>query len=396
MGHKITEYWVDGSLRKVVEKITPDKTEETEPIGEIVTAPRFEDMIYEPHVENLMKMIVEECKRKAVNLLLFGNGGVGKTTTAKMIACETGRPFVYLTGSMGQKKIVEMLLNAKENSLVLIDEIHNLPEKIAEIIYPAIQDGEIYKEGERIKLNNLMFIGTTTEPQDLPKPLSERFRQIELEELEPERLAILLKKRGCSDKVAGLLLNFTHNIRIINNLLDLCNTFGGVNEDNLVKVFRLRKINLYSGLSHYQEKYLKILNEQKRASLRTLCLMIRKSENYIKYEIEPDLIRKGMIIVTSRGRELNPEFKDFGYEELKRESEKSHADYSIDEREIAIQYLNDNPELKKKFGKRYLELVDFIAEKIAQGVSPDLIDFSSFSNDDRIEESYKRNYLEEL
>jgi len=45
----------------------------------------------------------------------------------------------------------------------------------------------------------------------------------------------------------------------------------------------------------------------------------------------------------------------------------------------------------------YLELVNFIAEKIKEGIEPDLIDFESFGTDTSIEQSYNNNYkFEEL
>jgi Holliday junction resolvasome RuvABC ATP-dependent DNA helicase subunit len=199
------------------------------------------------------------------------------------------------------------LLSAKKGSLVLIDEIHNIPEKVAEIIYPAIQDGEIYLEGKRKDVGHLMFVGTTTEPQDLPKPLRERFKQIELNEPDASMLKEILMKKGCTPQVAVNLLNFTHNLRILGSLLEMMGLFGEYDEKSLSQVFKLRKINISTGLSHLQENYMDILKKVGKMGLRTLALQLRKSEDYVKYEIEPDLIRKGLINITSRGRELIPD-----------------------------------------------------------------------------------------
>ena len=394
---KIVDYYENGIFIRSVERITPDI--ELVPVGEMLIEPKITDMVYETNVEETIKLLITRIKKQRENILLYGSAGTGKTTTAKVFAVETKRPFVYLTGSMAKQKIISLLLSARENSIILIDEIHNLPDRVAEIIYPAIQEGEVYVDGERKLLKNIMFIGTTTEPEGLPKPLLERFKHIELEELSEGKMREVLIKKGCGEKCADYILNFTTNFRIINNILEMIRIYGEINEQNLVKVFRLKRINLYSGLSALQEKYLEILKKQKKIGLRNLAIHLRKSEDYIKYEVEVDLIRKGMIVISSRGRELNPEFSDYGYEQLKKEEEKHHSKYSNTERESARKWLKEHPKIKEQFGSMYLELEDFLAKKIKEGIEPDLIDIESFGTDTSLENSYENNYrgvLEEL
>jgi len=370
---------------------------EREKVGEIINKPKFEDVVFTPKQEVFMKLILDKLKKgERRNLLFSGLAGTGKTYSAKMCASETRKPFLYLNGAMSKRKIINLMLSAKDNAIILIDEIHNLPEKVAEIIYSAIQDNEIYDDGKRNILNNITFIGTTTEPENLPKPLQDRFMRIEFDEPDEQTLTKILKKMGLNDECIAYLINYTLNIRILKKIIEYTELYGEKNEENLIKVFRLMKINIYSGLSDEQEKYISHLKSIKKASLRNLSLVLRRSENYIKLDIEPDLIRKQMIIISSRGRELNPELRDFGYDELQKESEKEHSEKTLDEIEMAHRYLKENPEIKKKFGKRYLELVNFIADKIIEGISPDEIDFESFGNDIPIEESYENNYLEEL
>jgi len=389
----ITHYYENDEYKKSRIVWTPEKVKRiNEEIGEILFKPKFNDMIYPDNIKDIMQLMINQIKTKPINLLFFGSAGTGKTTSAEMISAETGKPFIYLTGSLGHKKIAEMLINAKENSIILIDEIHNIPEKVAEIIYPAIQNDEIYSEGKKVLLKNLMFIGTTTEPQKLPKPLLDRFKLIEFEELEQDKLIEVLKTKGFDDKTSNLMLNFTTNFRIINNLIELMKVYGEVNEDNLIKVFRLKRINIYSGMSDLQEKYLDILKKQKKAGLRSLAIQLRKSEDYIKLEIEPDLIRKGFVYVTSRGRELSPELADYGYDELKKEGEKHHAKYNKDNRDVAIQWLKEHEGITEKLGKRYFELVNMVAEMLNNGEVPDNIDFESFGDDVSIKESKKNNY----
>ncbi len=389
--NEIINYYENGELIKRVTKRIISSEVEVEKYGEELTKPCFEDVVYEDNVKQAVRLVIENAKQMPINILLWGGAGTGKTTTAKMFAVELNRPFVYLNGQMSVKKITEIMTNLKPNALVLFDEIHNMPDRVAEVMYPAIQDGEFGIDGKVVKLENIMFIGTTTEPQMLPKPLKDRFKQVELEELSKDKLQVLLEKQGVGKKVIEYLLNHTTNIRIINNLLEMMMLYGDYSEENLIKVFRLKKINLYNGLSDLQNKYLEILKKQlKPISLRALCLMLGKSEDYLKLEVEGELIKKELIIVTSRGREINPVMKE------SLDNIKEPKKFDIDSRQIAIDYLNENSHIKTKFANRYFELVNFIAEKIESGISPDQIDLFSFGNDVNIQDSFESNYLEDL
>lgn len=398
MGREVKEFYENGVLIKTQEIIIIKEEKEIKYIGEVLISPSFSDMVYEDNVSEAIKLMLNKSKEHIINLLFTGSAGTGKTSTAQMFSVETKRHFVYLTGSMAKKKITDLLLSARENSIILIDEIHNLPEKIAEIIYPAIQDNEIYVDGEKKDLK-LMFIGTTTEPEKLPKPLIARFKLIEFEELCEKKLHQVLQKKGCSIEIADYLLNHTTNFRILNNIIDMIELYGEINIENMSKAFRLKGINVYSGLSKLQDKYIEILKQYKKLGLRSLSLHLKRSEDYIKLEIEPDLIRKGFLNITSRGRELNPEIMGHDYEELKNVGEKSHSKYTKEDREVAINWLKEHKGVTKKLGKRYFELVNMVAEMIANGEVPDTIDFESFSDDVSVKESFENNYsdcLEEL
>jgi Holliday junction resolvasome RuvABC ATP-dependent DNA helicase subunit len=372
-------------------------TQKTEEIGEILTSPMFEDVIYPENQKEFMRLIVSDLKQgKHLNLLFSGLAGTGKTYSAKMLAAETSKPFVYLTGSQGKQKIVETLMNIKKNSIVLIDEIHNLPERVAEIIYPAIEYDEIYLNGKK-KQMDCVFIGTTTEPEKLPKPLLDRFMRIEFEEPDKDALELILQKMNVPERVILKLLCFTQNIRSIKKILTYIKLFGEINEDSLDKVFAVMKIDKYTYLSADQQKYIDYLNQVDKASLRNLSLILRRSGNYLLYEVEPELIKKGMIFITSKGRELNPEFKEMGYAELQKERDKHHAKYSKEDKDMAICWLKEH-NIGEKLGSRYFELVNSVAEDIANGIVPDSVDYDSFSDDKSIEESKKdnRDCLDEL
>lgn len=276
-----------------------------EKVGEYVYKPSFNEVFYNVNQKEFMFSILQRLKEnKNINLLFSGLAGTGKTFSAKMLACETKRPFVYILGSLGKQKIVDMLLNLKANSIVLIDEIHNIPEKIAEVIYPAVEYNEIYLDGRCYKLNNPLFIGTTTEPERLPKPLLDRFLRIEFEEPDVENTIKILKSYNLNEECINLLLKYSNNIRILKKIINTIDAIGERDLKTLLKVFSIMKINKETGMSEEQEKYLLFLKSSGKQSLRNIGFYLRRSEEYIKEDIEPELIRKDLIIISSRGREL--------------------------------------------------------------------------------------------
>jgi hypothetical protein len=123
-----------------------------------------------------------------------------------------------------------------------------------------------------------------------------------------------------------------------------------------------------------------------------ICLFLRKSEDYIKLEVENELIRKEMIIITSKGREINPDNR-FTHQNMVKNTDKKITET---DKNLAIAWLRDRKQITEKLGKRYLELVNQIAEIIAKGDLPDNYDFGSFSDDIPVKESIKNNYLEDL
>jgi len=81
--------------------------------------------------------------------------------------------------------------------------------------------------------------------------------------------------------------------------------YGQVNEVNCLKVFQMMKINMLTGMSNEQERYIAYLKKVGKSGLRNIGLVLRRSENYVKMDIEPELIKREIINVSSRGRELN-------------------------------------------------------------------------------------------
>ena len=123
------------------------------------------------------------------HILFYGKAGVGKTSLAYALALalelpwkEIGAPCIERVGDL-----VSVLVSLpKGGSVLFIDEVHQMDRRVAESLYPALEDfkvsipldkGDDAKVPITIGIEPFTFIGATTDPGLLTKPLLDRFGQ---------------------------------------------------------------------------------------------------------------------------------------------------------------------------------------------------------------------------
>lgn len=119
------------------------------------------------------------------HVLLYGPPGLGKTTLAGVIANEMHGNLKITSGPILDKAgdLASILTSLEENDILFIDEIHRLNTAVEEMLYPAMEDGEldiIIGKGPsarsiRIELPKFTLIGATTRAGLLSAPLRDRF-----------------------------------------------------------------------------------------------------------------------------------------------------------------------------------------------------------------------------
>lgn len=108
------------------------------------------------------------------HVLLTAPPGYGKSVLASLISEEMGVSFEQFDMPIEDsalKRVVQMF-----EGVVLFDEIHRLTNKQQENLLPLVRDNYLQlKNGSRIQSGYLTIVAATTEPQQIIKPLVQRF-----------------------------------------------------------------------------------------------------------------------------------------------------------------------------------------------------------------------------
>ncbi len=242
------------------------------------------------------------------NILFSGTRGTGKTALAEKICKDRNKNLILLTGhTLKKKELIQILLNLKENDLILIDEIHSLKSDIEEVLYLPIERHILPLQNERgnsiiISLPKFSFIATTTKSSKLSKPLISRFQlHIQIPQYNLRTLARIVKDRFSK-------LSITDCLKIAINIMtprEAINLAKRITNFPMSVSAALEFIGYYSGLSAFERQYLRLLKEVKRMALNSISFAMQLDRDEIR-KLEDKLIKLKYIEIKSTGRSLLP------------------------------------------------------------------------------------------
>ena len=300
--------------------------------GEFSLRPQtLKEYIGQEKAKDNLRVFIEAARRRGEPLdhvLLHGPPGLGKTTLAQIIANEMGVNIRKTSGPAIEKPrdLAALLTNLNDNDILFVDEIHRLNRSVEEILYPAMEDGEIdiiigqgpSANSIRLELKKFTLIGATTRSGQISAPLRDRFGVIlKLELYTPaelqliiERSAELLGIRIEKDGAAEIAKRCRGTPRIANRLLKRVRDFAEVMADGVitreVADLALTRLDIdHLGLDNVDRRLLRSIILQYGGGpvgLETLAATVNEETVTIEDVYEPYLMQQGFLTRTPRGR----------------------------------------------------------------------------------------------
>jgi Holliday junction DNA helicase RuvB subunit len=211
---------------------------DTEELERILQPELLASFIGQVKVTEQIQKLIHAKKGIALNhILLSGPSGLGKKTLARIIAKELGVSLRETRASVleGPGDLAALLVNLEINDVLFIEEIHNLPPDIEEILNNALQDFSLDitigegPEARSVKLDLKPFtlIGSTTRIEKLSKSLTDLMSlSFELEHYTPKDLLIILSRSAkllniqIDDQTCLEIVDRSHGVpKVANRLL---------------------------------------------------------------------------------------------------------------------------------------------------------------------------------
>lgn len=289
------------------------------------------EYIGQSSVRNQMSLFIEAAKQRQEaldHILIFGPPGLGKTTLANIVAQEMGVSLRQTSGPVLERAgdLAALLTNLEARDVLFIDEIHRLSPVVEEILYPAMEDGQLdimIGEGPaarsiKLDLPPFTLIGATTRAGLLTSPLRDRFGIVQRLEFYSvselfkivQRTASILKvemDQGGGEMIAR---RSRGTPRIANRLLRRVRDFAQVKgQGKITTNIADQALNLLDvdqeGFDMMDRKLLLAIIDKFKGGpvgLDSLSAAIGEERGTIEDVLEPFLIQQGFLMRTPRGR----------------------------------------------------------------------------------------------
>ena len=296
----------------------------------------FEEYIGQEQIKNNLKILLtaaKERKHPPEHLLFYGPPGLGKTTIAHLIAKETGAQIKVTSGPAIERvgDLASVLTNLSPGDILFIDEIHRLNKTVEEVLYPAMESGQIdiiIGKGPsartiQLDLPPFTLISATTRIAMISSPLRSRFSGgvFRLEFYTEKEIEKIVSR---SSKILGVKLDAgaieeiakrsRSTPRTANYLLKRCRDYSQVLKKELTKDVVEEALSLLAidrrGLTAMDRSILTTIVDKYGGGpvgLGTISASLSEDEATIEEFSEPYLIQLGFIERTPRGRVVTPQ-----------------------------------------------------------------------------------------
>jgi Holliday junction DNA helicase RuvB len=302
-----------------------------EALERVIRPQRLAEYIGQPQVRQQLEIFIAAARQRGEaldHLLVFGPPGLGKTTLANIVATELGSTLHQTSGPVLERPgdLAAQLTNLKSRDVLFIDEIHRLSPVVEEILYPAMEDGQLdlmIGEGPaarsiKLKLAPFTLVGATTRAGLLTSPLRDRFgivQRLEFYGLE-DLQRIVIRSAGIlgvpvdAPGAEAIARRSRGTPRIANRLLRRVRDYAQVKADGRISrevaIAALDLLNVDAeGFDALDRKLLLTLIENfdgGPAGIDNIAAAIGEERGTLEDVIEPYLIQQGFLARTARGR----------------------------------------------------------------------------------------------
>jgi len=285
--------------------------------------------------------------RPVPHTLMGGAAGCGKTTAARGLAqfldavfiqadpatLKASDDFVSIIKQLPQEGYGEggVVTGNIKQAVLFLDEIHNMPLKGQELlgiamenwVFPVNVKKKARKEKVMIWLPRFTVVGATTMTGGLSKPLRDRFKlqfQFKTYSLDESEFIVVTHAakmgldmtqeaaKGIANRGRGVprvLVRFLERARDHARVLT---EDGKITKDVVEAMFSFLEIGP-TGLTSQDHRLLECLYDNKDVpvGLDSLAVILDECPTTISRELEPYLIRRGLLMRSSRGRLLTEE-----------------------------------------------------------------------------------------
>lgn len=292
---------------------------------------KFEEYIGQENIKKNLHILLTAAKERnhpPEHLLFYGPPGLGKTTLAYLIAKETGSQMKVTSGPAIERvgDLASVLTNLSPGDILFVDEIHRLNKTVEEVLYPAMESGQIdiiIGKGPsartiQLDLPPFTMIAATTRIALISSPLRSRFSggvfrlefYTEQEILEiVRRSAKILNMEVEESALKEIAMRSRSTPRTANYLLKRCRDYAQIEKTSLSKTVVDQALALlgidHRGLTHSDRVILETVIEKYAGGpvgLNTIAASLSEDQATIEEFNEPYLIQLGFIERTPRGR----------------------------------------------------------------------------------------------